>query len=153
MVTRDVNMSYVLCGMRGPGRRAVCSSPQRESTHADGTPQPVKYLFPGLQQGGNRSKSFWCQRDNLQSAENGQACWSQRNAKNEMASAVSGLRTGAWALAVGDRGFIHCPSGSGWGGLSFPTGHLNRSYIDPNYSAGGLLLKKKKKKTQNLKDV
>ena len=70
-----------------------------------------------------------------------------------MASAVSGLSTGAWALAVGGRGFIHRPSGSG--GLSSPTGHLNRSYMDPNYSAGGLLffffLKKNKKQKNTLK--
>ena len=38
-----------------------------------------------------------------------------------MASAVSGLRTGAWALAVGGRGFIHRLSGSG-GAYLLPLG-------------------------------
>lgn len=61
MVTRDVNILYVLCDVKGPGRHAVCAAdPQRESTHVDGTPQLAKYLFPGLQQGRSRSKSWWC---------------------------------------------------------------------------------------------
>lgn len=61
MVTRDVNILYVLCDVKGPGRHAACAAdPQRESTHVDGTPQPAKYLFLGLQQGRSRNKSCWC---------------------------------------------------------------------------------------------
>lgn len=61
-------MSYVLRGMRARQARCVQQPPQ-ESTHADGTPQPVKYLFPGLQQGGNRSKSFALARQSTERRE------------------------------------------------------------------------------------
>lgn len=116
MVTREVNILYVLRDVKGPARRRVCGRPGRESTRGDGTPQPLNICFSacsgagaGIGAAGAAEASAWL--------VDVSACWSQRDAQDEMASAAA-----AWREASVSRGSCHPLDQRG---LAAPTGHLH----------------------------
>lgn len=113
------NISHMSCAAWEGQAGALWPAAPRGRALMGGTPQPVKYLFPGLW-GGNRSKllvlakTIWAQRMDRHAGhkEMQRMKWLQ----------PAGLRTRAWALAGCGRQRLILPLWIGVGVYLFPLG-------------------------------